>query len=117
MTPFSYQPTKANVPCSNSPHCSLADADALVGEGLDQIARYADEGGAIQAGRTNCAISRLRGPLPLSFCNADNGYSVKLPRLENPCVLIRRPEPVATLIRPWLASIQVIHGWNWEPLG
>ncbi len=21
------------------------------------------------------------------------------------------------LIRPWLGSIQVIHGWKWEPLG
>ena len=22
-----------------------------------------------------------------------------------------------TLIRPWLGSIQVIHGWKWEPWG
>jgi hypothetical protein len=31
---------------------------------------------------------------------------------EKPCLLITWTELVATRIRPWLGSIQVIHGWK-----
>jgi DNA-binding transcriptional LysR family regulator len=30
----------------------------------------------------------------------------------NACLLTTRPELMAALIRPWLGSIQVIHGWK-----
>lgn len=35
----------------------------------------------------------------------------------NACLLTTRPELVATSFRPWLVSIQVIHGWSREPSG
>ncbi len=35
----------------------------------------------------------------------------------NPYLMITRPELAATFIRPWLGSIQVIHGWKLGAVG
>ena len=44
-------------------------------------------------------LRSLFGLLTSPFSDAANGYSVNPPRPGNPCLLITRPELVATLIR------------------